>query len=125
MDAVFRAEIRKKIRKNKNSVYWMIENVEKSRKQKEAKKTRKIKNKKNRKKIEKESERLEAVRLRSAPEGALMKSYRKPGRSSREEGYWLTEGCVACTKKCMERDCRQAEGDIGRKFYKLISCRLV
>ena len=67
MDAVFRAEIRKKIRKNKNSVYWMIENVEKSRKQKEAKKTRKIKNKKNRKKIEKESERLEAVRLRSAP----------------------------------------------------------
>ena len=45
MDAVFRAEIRKKIRKNKNSVYWMIENVEKSRKQKEAKKTRKIKNK--------------------------------------------------------------------------------
>ena len=57
----------KKIRKNKNSVYWMIENVEKSKKQKEAKKTRKIKNKKNRKKIEKESERLEAVRLRSAP----------------------------------------------------------
>ena len=41
MDAVFRAEIRKKIRKNKNSVYWMIENVEKSRKQKEAKKQEK------------------------------------------------------------------------------------
>ena len=46
MDAVFRAEIRKKIRKNKNSVYWMIENVEKSRKQKEAKKNKKNKEQK-------------------------------------------------------------------------------
>lgn len=54
-----------------------------------------------------------------------MKSYRKPGRSSREEGYWLTEGCVACTKKCMEEIAGKAEGDIGRKFYKLTSCRLV
>lgn len=48
------------------------------------------------------------------------------GRSSRKEGYWLTEGCVACTKKCMEEIAGKAEGDIGRKIYKLsLSCRLV
>ena len=57
----------KKIRKNKNSVYWMIENVEKSKKTERSKKNKKNKEQKNRKKIEKESERLEAVRLRSAP----------------------------------------------------------
>lgn len=67
MDAVFRAEIRKKNTKNKNSVYWMIENVEKSKKTERSKKNKKNKEQKNRKKIEKESERLEAVRLRSAP----------------------------------------------------------
>lgn len=69
VDAVFFVhKSAKKYEKNKNSVYWMIENVENSKKkQKGAKKTRKMKNKKNRKKIEKESERLEAVRLRSAP----------------------------------------------------------
>lgn len=46
--------------------------------------------------------------------------------SSRKECYWLTEGCVACTKKCMEEISGKAEDDIGRKIYKLsLSCRLV
>lgn len=85
----------------------------------------KAKNKEQKERNRKRKRNVGSHKIEVDAEGALMKSYRKPGRSSREEGYWLTEGCVACTKKCMERDCRQAEGDIGRKFYKLISCRLV
>lgn len=87
--------------------------------------SKKQKNKEQKERNRKRKRNVGSHKIETGAEGALMKSYRKPGRSSREEGYWLAEGCVACTKKCMERDCRQAEGDIGRKFYKLISCRLV
>ena len=41
------------------------------------------------------------------------------GRSSRKEGYWLTESCVACMKNAWIEIAGKAEGDIGRKFYKL------
>lgn len=103
----------------------MIENVEKSKKTERSKKNKKNKEQKKQKENRKRKRKVGSRKVEVGAEGALMKSYRKPGRSSREEGYWLTEGCVACTKKCMERDCRQAEGDIGRKFYKLsLSCRL-
>lgn len=68
MDAVFLCRNpQKKYGKNKNSVYWMIENVEKAKKTERSKKNKKNKEQKNRKKIEKESKKLEAVRLRSAP----------------------------------------------------------
>lgn len=87
--------------------------------------SKKKKNKEQKERNRKRKRNVGSHKIETGAEGALTKGCRKPGRSSREEGYWLTEGCVACTKKCMERDCRQAEGDIGRKFYKLISCRLV
>lgn len=62
MDAVFFVQkSAKKYGKNKNSVYWM----KKGRDGIWGAKSKKIKNKK--KEIEKESEMLEAVRLRSAP----------------------------------------------------------
>ena len=86
----------------------------------------KAKNKEQKERNRKRKRKVGSHKIETGAEGALIKSYRKrkaevcsvkkdgaaesAGRSSREEGYWLTEGCAACMKKCMERDCRRSGG---------------